>query len=89
MYVIYYIINMPQIKLVCLIPNSPHVDMEGIILVDFKASRPNAIGNVHQPDTQQLIVVIAWPVEHHTGTRQGGNVAIRVGCSLKHTDHGL
>lgn len=63
--------------------------MEGIILVDFKASRPNAIGNVHQPDTQQLVIVIAWPVEHHTGTRQGGNVAIGVGCSLKHTDQGF
>lgn len=63
--------------------------MEGIILIDFKASRPDTIGNVHQPDTQQLIVVIAWPVEDHTGSRQGGNVATGIGCSLRHTDHGF
>lgn len=31
--------------------NLPHVDMEGIILVDFKASGPNTIGNIHQSDT--------------------------------------
>ena len=59
--------------------------MEGIILVDFKASRPNTVGNVHQSDTQQLIVVIPRPVEHHAGTRKGGNVTFRIGCSLKHT----
>lgn len=31
--------------------NLPHVDMEGIILIDFKASGPNTIGNIHQSDT--------------------------------------
>lgn len=59
--------------------------MEGIILVDFKASRPNTIGDIHQSDTQELIIVIAGPVEHHTGTRKGGDITFRIGCSLEHT----
>lgn len=64
--------------------NLPHVDMEGIILVDLKATRPNTIGNIHQSDTQQLIIVIPRPVENHTGTRKSGDVTFGIGCSLKH-----
>lgn len=59
--------------------------MEGIILVDLKASRPNAVGDIHQSDTQELVIVIPRPMEHHTGAREGGNVTFGVGVALKHT----
>lgn len=44
----------------------PHVDVEGFRLVDLKTSRPGAVGNIHETDTEKLIVVISGPVEHNT-----------------------
>ena len=63
----------------------PHVDMEGLGLVDLEPSRPGAVGRVHEADAQQLVVVVPGPVEDHAGTRQGGDVALRVGWALAGT----
>lgn len=62
--------------------SSPHVDMEGLGFVDLEASRPGTVGGVHEAHTQQLVVVITWPVENNTGARQGGDVTLRVGGTL-------
>lgn len=56
--------------------------MEGLGFVDLEASRPGTAGGVHEAHTQQLVVVIAWPVENNTGARQGGDVTLRVGGTL-------
>lgn len=56
--------------------------MKGLRLVDLKASRPGAVGRVHEANTQQLIIVIAGPVENNAGARQGGDVTLWVGCTL-------
>lgn len=63
----------------------PHVDMKRLGDVDFEAARPGAVGGVHEPDTQQLVVVVTGPVEDHTGARQGGDVAVGIGCALRQT----
>lgn len=60
----------------------PHVDVKGLGFVDFEASRPGAVGGIHEAHTQQLVIVIAWPVEDDTGARQGGDVTLWVGCAL-------
>lgn len=58
--------------------------MEGLGLVDLEASGPGAVGVVHDANAEQLVVVAAGPVEDHAGARQRGDVALRVGCSLRH-----
>lgn len=60
----------------------PHVDVEGLWFIDFEASGPGAVLVVHDANAQQLVVVAAGPVEDHTGARQGGDVALRVGGGL-------
>lgn len=57
--------------------------MEGFGLVDLEAPRPGAGGVVHEAHAQQLVVVVTGPVEHHTGARQGGDVALGVRRTLK------
>ena len=57
--------------------------MEGLGLVDLEAAGPGAVLGVHEAHTQKLVVVIPGPVEDHTGTRQGGDVALWVHCSLE------
>lgn len=61
---------------------SPHVDMKGLGDVDFEASRPGAVRGVHESDTQQLVIVVARPVEDNAGARQGGDVALWVSRTL-------
>lgn len=63
----------------------PHVDVKGLGDVDLEAPRPGAVGRVHEPDTQQLVVVVAGPVEDHAGAWQGGDVALWVGRALRRT----
>ena len=58
--------------------------MKRLGFVDFKASRPGAVGGVHKAHTQQLVIVISGPVEDDAGSRQGGDVTLRVGCTLRH-----
>lgn len=53
--------------------------------VDLEAARPGAVGRVHEPDAQQLVVVVPGPVEDHAGAGQGGDVAVRIGCALGQT----
>lgn len=65
---------------------SPHVDVKGLEDVDLEASRPGAVGCVHEPHTQQLVVVIPGPVEDHAGAWQGGDVALWVGGALTQVD---
>lgn len=60
----------------------PHVDVKRLGDVDFEASRPGAVGRVHESDTQQLVVVVTGPVEDHAGAWQGGDVALWIGCAL-------
>lgn len=60
----------------------PHVDMKGLGDVDFEASGPGAVRGVHESDTQQLVVVVARPVEDNAGARQGGDVALWVSRTL-------
>lgn len=60
--------------------------MKGLGLVDLEASRPGAVGGVHETDTKQLVVVVAGPVEDHAGAWQGGDVALGVGCTLGHVN---
>lgn len=60
----------------------PHINMERTVFVDLKAPRPDAVRNIHQSHAQQLIIVVARPVEHNAGTRKCGDVAIRIRCSL-------
>lgn len=60
----------------------PHIDVKGFGFADLKASRPGAIGDVHKAHTQQLVIVIAWPMENNTGARQGGNITLWVGRTL-------
>ncbi len=62
--------------------SSPHVDVKGLGFVDLEASRPGAVGGVHEAHTQQLVIVIAGPVEDNAGARQGGDVTLRVGRTL-------
>lgn len=64
-------------------PFPPHVDVKRLGNVDFKASRPGAVGRVHEADTQQLVIVVTGPVEDHAGAWQGGDVALRIGCALR------
>lgn len=64
---------------------SPHVDVEGLGLVDLEASRPGAVGRVHEAHAQQLVVVVARPVEDDAGAWQRGDVALWVGCALGET----
>lgn len=64
---------------------SPHVDVEGLVLVDLEASGPGAVGRVHQSHAQQLVVVVARPVEDRAGARQGWDVALWIGCALEST----
>ena len=66
---------------------APHVDVEGFWLVDLEASRPGAVGCVHEPHTEQLIVVIPGPVEDHTGAWRRGDVVLWVGCALGNHSH--
>lgn len=56
--------------------------MKGLGFVDLEASRPGAVGGVHEAHTQQLVVVVAGPVEDNAGARQGGDVTLRVGRTL-------
>lgn len=56
--------------------------MKGFGFVDLEASRPGAVGGVHEAHTQQLVVVVAGPVEDNAGARQGGDVTLRVGRTL-------
>lgn len=56
--------------------------MKGLGFVDFEASRPGAVGGVHEAHTQQLVIVIAGPVEHNAGAWQGGDVTLGVGRTL-------
>lgn len=63
----------------------PHVDMERLGLVDLEASRPGAVGVVHESHTQQLVIVVPGPVEHHAGARRCGDVALWVGRALQRT----
>lgn len=56
--------------------------MEGLWFVNLKASRPGAIGGVHETHTEQLVVVIAGPVEDNAGAWQGGYVTLWVGRTL-------
>lgn len=56
--------------------------MKGLEFVDFEASRPGAVGGVHEAHTQQLVIVIAGPVEDNAGAWQGGDVTLRVGRTL-------
>lgn len=62
--------------------NSPHVDVKGLGLVDLEAPGPGAVGGVHASHTQQLVIVVAGPVEDDAGARQGGDVTLRVGRTL-------
>lgn len=57
---------------------APHVDVEGLGLVDLEAARPGAVWDVHESHAEQLVVVVAGPVEDHAGARQGGDVPLRV-----------
>lgn len=57
--------------------------MKGLGFVDFKASRPGAVGSIHEAHTQQLVIVVAWPVEDDAGARQGGDVTLWVGRALR------
>lgn len=59
--------------------------MEGLWFVDLKASRPGAVGGVHEAHTQQLVVVITGPVEDNAGARQGGDVSLWIGSTLQQT----
>ncbi len=61
----------------------PHVDVEGFRLVDLKTSRPDAVGNVHETDTEKLIVVISGPVEYNTRAWQGGDIALWICSTLQ------
>lgn len=63
----------------------PHVDVKRLGDVDLETARPGAVGCVHEPDTQQLVVVVTGPVEDHTGAGQGGDVAVWIGCALRQT----
>lgn len=65
--------------------DSPHVDVEGLGDVDLKASRPRTVGGVHEPHAQQLVIVVAGPVEDHAGARQGGDVPVWIGRALRQT----
>lgn len=53
----------------------PHVDVKGFWLVNLKTSRPGAVGNIHETDTEKLIIVISGPVEHNTRAWQGGDIS--------------
>jgi len=57
--------------------------VERFRFVDLKTSRPGAVGYIHETDTEKLIIVISRPVEHHTGSWQGGDISIWICCSLK------
>lgn len=61
----------------------PHVDMKRIVFIDFKATRPGTVRSIHESHTKQLVIVISWPMKHHAGTVEGGNVAIRIACALE------
>ena len=60
----------------------PHVDMERLWFVDLKASRPCAVEGVHEAYTQQLVIVIAGPVEDNTGAGWSGDITFWVGRTL-------
>lgn len=70
---------------ICIEAFLPHVDMERLGLVNLEASRPGAVGVVHETHAQQLVVVVPGPVEHHAGAGQCGDVALWVGRALQHT----
>lgn len=57
--------------------------MERLWFADFKPSRPGAVGYIHESNTQQLVIVISRPVEHHTGAWQCGDVSIWICCALE------
>ena len=61
----------------------PHVDVERLGLVDLEASGPGAVSVVHEAHTQQLVVVIPGPVEHHTGAGWRRDVALGVSRALQ------
>ena len=61
---------------------SPHVDVEGLGFVDLEASRPGAVGSVHEANTQQLVIVVSGPVEDDAGAWQGGDVTLWIGRTL-------
>lgn len=61
----------------------PHIDVERFRLVDLKTSRPGAVGYIHETDTEKLIVVISRPVEHNTGSWQGGDISLWICCTLQ------
>lgn len=65
-------------------PRLPHVDMKRLGDVDLEAPRPGTVGDVHEPHTQQLVVVVAGPVEDHAGAWRRGDVTLWVGCPLRH-----
>lgn len=71
-----------MLESVLCICGSPHVDVKGLGLVDLEASRPGAVRGVHEAYAQQLVVVIAGPVEDNAGSRQRGDVTLRVDGTL-------
>ena len=49
--------------------DAPHVDVEGVYLVDAEAARPVTTGVVHDAHTQQLVQVQPRPVERQLAAR--------------------